>query len=64
MSRGDIWVVIALCAAVTAVIKGAGPVALITAVIAAHSAMTTQMSPRLIGEPPPPRASARAATGR
>ncbi len=28
MSRGDIWVVIALCAAVTAVIKGAGPVAL------------------------------------
>lgn len=28
MSRGDIWIVIALCAAVTAVIKGAGPVAL------------------------------------
>ena len=28
MSRGDIWLVITLCAAVTAVIKGAGPVAL------------------------------------
>ena len=28
MSRGDIWIVIALCAAVTALIKGAGPVAL------------------------------------
>ena len=28
MSRGDIWLVIALCAAVTAIIKGAGPVAL------------------------------------
>ncbi len=28
MSRGDIWIVIALSAAVTAVIKGAGPVAL------------------------------------
>jgi branched-subunit amino acid transport protein len=28
MSRGDIWIVIGLCAAVTAVIKGAGPFAL------------------------------------
>ncbi|MDQ3742193.1 MAG: AzlD domain-containing protein [Actinomycetota bacterium] len=28
MSSSDIWLVIALCAAVTAVIKGAGPVAL------------------------------------
>ena len=28
MSRGDIWLVVALCAAVTAIIKGAGPVAL------------------------------------
>ena len=28
MNRGDIWLVIGLCAAVTAVIKGAGPFAL------------------------------------
>jgi branched-subunit amino acid transport protein len=28
VSSGDIWIVIGLCAAVTAVIKGAGPVAL------------------------------------
>ncbi len=28
MSEGDIWIVIALCALATAIIKGAGPVAL------------------------------------
>ena len=28
MSRGDIWIVIGLCALVTAIIKGAGPIAL------------------------------------
>ncbi|HEX8207099.1 MAG TPA: AzlD domain-containing protein [Solirubrobacteraceae bacterium] len=28
MSSGEIWIVIALCAAITALIKGAGPVAL------------------------------------
>ena len=28
MSEGDIWIVIGLCAAITAVIKGAGPIAL------------------------------------
>lgn len=28
MSDGDIWIVIALCAAATAVIKGVGPIAL------------------------------------
>ena len=28
MSEGDIWIVIGLCAVVTAIIKGAGPVAL------------------------------------
>ena len=28
MTEGDIWLVIALCAAATAVIKGAGPIAL------------------------------------
>ncbi|HEX2084817.1 MAG TPA: AzlD domain-containing protein [Solirubrobacteraceae bacterium] len=49
MSRGDIWVVIGLCAAVTAIIKGAGPVALGGRELPAwFSGVITLMAPALL----------------
>ena len=49
MSRGDIWLVIALCAAITVVIKAAGPIALGGRELPAWvSGIITLMAPALL----------------